>query len=154
MPSFYQHIILAIFVLLLILTPDKPQYASILTAFFISAVFPDIDSKNSAVRKTATLVAPSAISFFVVITINSDLYTRIFAGIIVFFSAHILINTLPLSHRGRRSMHRKSVMLVFSAFFGFAVWTVFKTPDLQWLIAASLLGYSVHMASDKIFNKG
>ena len=153
MPSFYRHILLAISALILLLTPNEPQYASMLLAFFVSSVFPDIDSRNSSVRKTATLVAPSAVSFFVVLTVDSGMYTRILAGIITFFAAYILINELPLSHRGRRSMHRKSVMLVFSAFIGFAVWKMFGTPDLQWLVAASLLGYSVHMISDEIFNK-
>ena len=170
MPSFYQHAILATAAIFLVLLFGATQYASLMLAFFIANVFPDIDSKNSTVRKNASIIIPALLSFFVVLNLNSDasfalqnccsfpdgklaLSTRIFAGLIALFASHVTITSLPLSHRGKKSLHSKLFMLLFSALLGTVVWTVFKTPDLWTLIAASMLGYATHMAADKLFNR-
>ena len=144
---------LALFAVFLILLVSAPQNASLLLAFFISSVFPDLDSKNSTVRKTASIIMPAILSFFVVFNSNSDLQTGVFAGLVALFASHLLINNLPLSHRGKNSLHRKSPMLLFSLFIGVLVWLMFRNSDLWQIISASLLGYAVHMATDRLFNR-
>ncbi|MBI1972015.1 MAG: hypothetical protein HYS53_01815 [Candidatus Aenigmarchaeota archaeon] len=141
------------FVVGVLLLAVEPQYAYLLLAFFIASVFPDMDSRNSTVRKAASTVIPAVLSFFVVFSLGPDFLTKAFAGLVTLFASYFLINALPLSHRGKKSLHRRPVMLVFSLFLGSGIWIASKAQDLWPLVAASLLGYAVHMITDKLFNK-
>ncbi len=120
----------------------------------MASVFPDIDSKNSAVRKNASIIVPAVLSLSVVFNPGLDLQTRIFAGMVTFFASHITIASLPLSHRGKRSLHTAPLMLVFSVLIGIAVWMTFRTPELWQLVVVALLGYTAHMTADRFFNRG
>ncbi|MBI4167491.1 MAG: metal-dependent hydrolase [Candidatus Aenigmarchaeota archaeon] len=142
------------FALFLVLLTWEQQYASMMLAFFMASVFPDIDSKNSTVRKNASITIPAILSLFVVFNPDLDLQTRIFAGMVALFASHIAIESLPLSHRGKRSLHTTPLMLIFSVLIGIAVWMTFRTPNLWQLIVAALLGYATHMTADKLFNRG
>lgn len=153
MPSFYQHVILAVFAGFLVLLVGAPKYAPLLLVFFMAAVFPDLDSKNSTVRKTLSMVIPAALSFFVVLKYGQDLPTRISAGLVAFFASRMAMAALPLSHRGKRSLHRPFLMLPVSVLLGLAVWIAFKTPDLWQLMAAALLGYATHIIADRMFGR-
>ncbi len=138
----------AIIVLLFVNTPD---YAALLLAFFAASVIPDIDSKNSKVRKTASVLIPAAVAFLVVL--GADTETRIISGLIAFSAAHIILQSLPISHRGRKSLHRIPVMVMLSVFIGSAVWLVFGSPELWKTVTASLLGCMSHIAADKLLNR-
>ena len=153
MPSFYQHIAFAATAIFTILLLAEPRYAAFFLAFFIASVFPDLDSKNSTVRKSASLILPAALSFFTVFNFNSDLTTRILAGLIVLFASHMAIVALPLSHRGKRSLHRKLFLLLFSAVIGIAVWWVFGKTSLLPIIISAMLGYATHIVADKMFSR-
>lgn len=143
---------LAVAAIVAFLTVVRTEYASLLLAFFVAAVFPDLDSKNSTVRRSASIIVPAILSFFAVFETNANMETRASAGIIVLLASYMLIESLPLSHRGRRSLHRTLPMLLVSAAVGFVVWAMFKAPDIWLLFMAALLGYATHMASDKLLN--
>ncbi len=137
--------------LIILLFANTPDYATLLLAFFIASVIPDFDSKNSKVRKTASMLIPAAAAFFVVL--GADTETRILSGLIAFSAAHIILKSLPFSHRGRRSLHRAPIMIVLSVSVGSAVWLVFGSPEPWKIVTASLLGYVSHIAADKLFNR-
>ncbi|MBI4177184.1 MAG: metal-dependent hydrolase [Candidatus Aenigmarchaeota archaeon] len=152
MPSFYQHIVLAVAAVIVILAVAQPQYASLLLAFLAAAVFPDVDSKNSTVRRSVSMFVPAVLSFFAVFNTDASVEARVSAGVVTLFAAHIAMGSLPLSHRGRHSLHRMLPMLLVSAAIGAAVWMVFKIPGIWMLVLAALLGYATHMAADRLLN--
>lgn len=100
-----------------------------------------------------SLVIPAALSFFVVLSVNADLSARILSGFAALFASRAAIDALPLSHRGKKSLHNKQFLFVFSVAIGFSVWWFSGRTNLPALIAAAALGYAVHMAADRLFGK-
>ncbi|MFH0889522.1 MAG: hypothetical protein V1836_00050 [Candidatus Aenigmatarchaeota archaeon] len=153
MPSFYQHLTIAVIAVALLLLNVMPDYSVLFLSFLISSLIPDLDSKNSTIRKNAAMIIPAAMSFFVVLNTPTNMETRVLGGVAVFFAAHIAINSLPLAHRGARSLHRAKPAIMLPIMLGMIVWLLFRTPEPWKIITASFLGYASHIAADKVMNK-
>ncbi len=136
------------------LLPIVPDNAVLLLAFFIASVVPDMDSKNSLVRKTASMLIPSVVAFLVAVNVNTNAEARVASGLVTLFAAHVIIQALPASHRGRKSLHRIPVMILLPVFIGSSVWFVFGSPELWKVVAASFLGCVSHMTADKLLKRG
>ncbi len=130
-----------------------PGYSVLFTTFFVSSLAPDLDSKNSTTRKSVALIIPALAAFFTVLGIASNVETRILAGISVFFAARAAINSLPLSHRGTKSLHSKKMAILVPLLITAAAWFAFRTPEIWKIATASFAGYASHIAADKALNK-
>lgn len=153
MPSGFFHIIIAIALFLVFLSYSPGNAGSMaFAAFLLSSLAPDLDSRNSKIRRYASLTAALAPALFVSVTLDADTVVRLASSVITFASFYVLFSNAPTSHRGKKSLHRVGAAVAVSALIGFLFWFFMGQEFLQ-ITIASFAGYGSHLAIDLLFKK-
>ncbi len=153
MPSGFFHIIIAIALLLFFLSYSPGNAGGMaFAAFLLSSLLPDLDSRNSKIRKYASLAAALVPALFVSATLDSDTAVRIISSVITFASFYVVFSNAPTSHRGKKSLHRVGAAAAVSALIGLLFW-FFMGQEFLPVAIASFAGYGSHLAIDLLFKK-
>lgn len=119
--------------------------------FLLAGIAPDFDDRQSIVHKISMIMLPLALSFIVAMQVMQDDATRFVAAVVTFAASAIIINRIPLSHRGKRSLHQW--WLAGPAGLGGMAVAAGLAGSAE-AFAAAALGYLSHLVVDKLFNKG
>lgn len=153
MPSGFLHIIIATALLLIFLSysPDNAGGMAF-AAFLLSSLLPDLDSRNSKIRKYASSAAALLPALFVAATLDADTAVRLVSSVITFSSFYVAFSNASTSHRGKKSLHRIGAAAAVSAAIGVLFW-FFTGQEFLPIAIASLAGYGSHLAIDMLFGK-
>ncbi|MFH1105616.1 MAG: metal-dependent hydrolase [Candidatus Aenigmatarchaeota archaeon] len=150
MPGGSFHMVAAIALFLALLQNSSLGVA--FAIFLLSSLVPDLDSKNSKIRKYASVAAAVVPALFVAVTLDADTAVRIASSVITFGSFYVMLSNAPTSHRGRKSLHNLGAGAAVSAVLGYLSW-FFAGQEFITAAVLSFSGYSAHLAIDWIFNK-
>ncbi len=153
MPSGFLHIIIATALLMVFLSYFPGNAGGMaFAAFLLSSLAPDLDSRNSKIRKYASVAAALVPALFVVATLDADTAVRLASSVITFASFYVAFSNAPTSHRGKKSLHRVGAAVAVSALIGFLFW-FFMGQEFLPITIASFAGYGSHLAIDLLLKK-
>lgn len=121
--------------------------AASLLAFLFFSLFPDIDHPKSVIRKAVF----SLLFYFsimpVVIFLDAGIPEKLLTIAIYGCLIYSAFRKIPLSHRGRRSLHRWRYALISTLFLSVPFLLIGIDPVIS---AFVFLGYSSHLLFDRI----
>ena len=112
------------------------------------ALLPDLDHPRSLMRNVLGMFCSLLVGLIFFVSMETALETRLASSVIMFLIVFILFRRLPLSHRGRRSLHKwKLGILVFLLCAG-----IFLLTGLNiYLSSFMLIGYWLHLGLDRLY---
>lgn len=154
MPDWKAHVIatLLVYALIIWIFPTSPEFGLLaLMVFLFFGVLPDLDHPKSLVRQLLTVFCALLLSVAVFIRASEGLELRLASSLIVFALVFLLFRYLPLSHRGKRSLHKWGIGL---GLFLVCVVLFLALGLSPYLSLFALLGYWLHLGLDRLKYKG
>ena len=126
----------------------QPLYSvqALLVLVFFS-MLPDVDHPKSVIRKVVFIIIFYLMMLFVVIELAIDIPTKTAIMLIYVAITYYFYKNLPLSHRGKRSLHLWRYPFIFAGLF--LVFSVAAGMNIS-LCLFVLIGYGLHLLSDRI----
>ena len=139
---------LAIFSIMLMLFSFSLGFsvAALITILFAS-LLPDLDYPKSFIRSVILSSLFFLILWFVLIYVPAGFLEKIAIIAISFILIYAAHYSLPLKHRGKKSLHQWRLAFIFSA--AFLIILVISQMNLT-LSLFFLLGYGIHLLLDRI----
>jgi hypothetical protein len=119
---------------------------SLLTLSFFSMA-PDVDHPKSVMRKVAFILLMYFLVVFVILQAATGSFEKVVMISAASFASYYFYKNLPLTHRGKRSLHRWRYTIITTLGFSLALAASGVTVVLG-IFAA--IGYALHLALDKI----
>ncbi len=144
------HVILSFFLYFLIISVFQFSLAYSITAFTLltfSSLLPDLDHPKSVIRKAVFLLVFYFLALFIVIGLNLTLEMKILILIITLILTYYLYKSIPLRHRGKRSLHLWRYVLIFPL-ISLAL-SALANINISFALFI-IVGYGSHLISDKI----
>jgi len=133
-------------VLVLFLGLQLTSSLAALILLAISSILPDFDHPKSVIRETLAILSGFFTLSLILLIFEVEPVIKLVAGTVSGIAIYILIKTIPLRHRGKRSLHQWSVCFLLLGICA----VVFFFLDIGFrYLPFIFVGYSVHLLTDK-----
>ncbi len=132
--------------LVLIFQFPLPNSIAALILLTLASILPDFDHPKSVIRETLSIFAGFFTLILFLMLFEIELVFRLIGGSLSGILVYALLKTMPLRHRGKRSLHQWSVCFLLA---GICAVVFFFLGIAFEFLPFIFVGYAVHLLTDK-----